>query len=169
LFESGIRIANAGQILAAPYLPRLFGSLDLVEDGVFKSSEAQARAVHLLQYMVDGTSDTPEYGLVLNKILCGLDSVGSVNRGILIADAEREAIEGLLRGMVHNWQALGSTSVDGFRESFLQREGRLRLDSDGWHLAVDPEAFDMLLDRIPWSFSIVKHSWMNEVVYVDWR
>ncbi len=169
LFESGIWIANAGQILAAPYLTRLFGILGLVEEGAFRSVEMQTRAVHLLQFMVDGTSDTPEYGLILNKILCGLDKVGSVSARVLVTDVEREAIEGLLRGMVQNWQALGRTSVNGFRESFLQREGRLRLDSDGWHLAVDPKAFDMLLDRIPWSFSTVKNPWMSEVIYVDWR
>jgi len=169
LFESGIRIANAGQILVAPYLPRLFGILDLVEDGVFKHSEAQRRAVHLLQFLVDESSDTPEYGLVLNKILCGLERVGSVNRKILVSDAEREAIEGLLRGMIQNWKALGRTSVNGLRESFLQREGRLRLDSDGWHLMVEAKAFDILLDSIPWSFAIIKHAWMKEVIYVDWR
>lgn len=169
LLEHGIHIANAGQVLAAPYLPRLFAMLGLVEDGRFKRPELRARAVHLLQFMVDESSDTPEYELALNKILCGLERVGTVNRGVLVSDAEREAIEGLLRGMIQNWQVLKRTSVNGFRESFLQREGRLRLDHDGWHLAVEPKPFDMLLDRIPWSFSIVKLPWMKEVVYVDWR
>ena len=169
LLERGIHIANAGQVLAAPYLPRLFALLGLIEDGVFKTPELRARAVHLLQFLVDESGDTPEYGLALNKILCGLDRMGTVDRAILVSDAEKEAINGLLRGMIQNWQVLKRTSVAGFRESFLQRQGRLRLNHDGWHLAVEPKPFDMLLDRIPWSFSIIKLPWMREVLYVDWR
>ena len=30
-------------------------------------------------------------------------------------------------------------------------------------------AFDMLLDRIPWSFSTIRHAWMDRVVHVEWR
>jgi hypothetical protein len=169
VLEQGIRIANAGQVLAAPYLLRLFGMLGLVEGAAFKSPAARERAVHLLQFMVDGSTDTPEYELVLNKVLCGLDTAMPVTRGIAIADSEKEAIEGLLRGMIQHWQVLGSTSVSGLRESFLQREGTLRHKSDGWHLSVEPKAFDMLLDRVPWGFSTIKHSWMEEVIYVIWR
>ena len=169
LLEQGVRIANAGQVLAAPYLPRLFGVLDLIRNGAFSSFEAQERAVHLLQYMVDGSSDTAEYELVLNKLLCGMETRTAINREILVTDAEKAAIDGLLRGMVQNWQALKNTSVNGLRESFLQRAGWLRLDSDGWHLSVESKAFDMLLDRIPWSFSVIKHAWMKEVIYVEWR
>ena len=63
----------------------------------------------------------------------------------------------------------GNTSVAGFRESFLQREGRLHLQNDAWQLLVEPRSFDMLLDQIPWSFATIKHPWMERVVYVEWR
>ena len=43
------------------------------------------------------------------------------------------------------------------------------LKGDAWHLLVEPRAFDMLLDQLPWSFSMIKHPWMDRVVYVDWR
>ena len=57
----------------------------------------------------------------------------------------------MILGMIQNWTAIGSTSVAGLRESFFQREGRLRLKDDSWHLLVEPRSFDMLLDlvRIP--------------------
>lgn len=169
VLQQGIRITNAGQVIAAPYLPRLFGMLDLLEAGSFKSPEAGERAVHLLQFMVDESEDAAEYDLVLNKVLCGLDTVTPISRGIAVTAAEKAAIVDLLGAMIQHWKALGKTSVGGFRESFLQRQGTLRLKSSVWHLSVEPKAFDMLLDRIPWSFSTIKHSWMKEVLHVKWR
>ncbi len=169
LLELGIRIGNSGLVLAAPYLPRLLAILGLIADGSFRSPQAQDRAIHLLQFMADGSSETEEHELVLNKLLCGVDTATPVTRGIVITADEREAVEGLIRGMIQNWKVLGKTSVSGFRESFLRRNGTLRLQNDGWTLSVEQEAFDLLLDRIPWGFSTIKHSWMNEVIHVDWR
>jgi hypothetical protein len=167
--EGPIYVLNAGQVLAAPYLPRLFSLLGLTADGVFADRPAQERAAHLLQFMVNESVAAPEYQLVLNKLLCGLRTGIPIPGEIDIAEREKEMIEGLIRGMIQNWSAIGNTSVRGFRESFLQREGWLRLKDDAWRLEVLPKPFDMLLDRLPWSFSIVKHAWMERPIHVDWR
>jgi hypothetical protein len=71
--------------------------------------------------------------------------------------------------MIENWKTIGQTSVQGFRESFLQRRGSLALKDDAWHLKVEQRTFDMLLDSIPWGFATIKHRWMERVVYVKWR
>jgi hypothetical protein len=168
-FTEEIYIENAGLVLAAPYLPRLFAMLELTEESDFKNRKAAERAVHLLQFMVNESIDSPEYQLVLNKILCGVGTGIPITREIEISPREKETIEGLIRGMVENWKIIGNTSVQGLRESFLQREGRLGLKDDAWHLLVEQRAFDMLLDQIPWSFSIIKHPWMEWVVHVTWR
>ena len=156
-------------MLAAPYLPRLFAMLDLTEASAFRDRRAAERAVHLLQFMVNERTDSPEYELTLNKILCGVRTGVPIERGIDITDREKQTIEGLIQGMIQNWRIIGNTSVAGFRESFLQREGRLQLKNNAWHLLVAPRAFDMLLDQIPWSFSTVKYPWMERVVHVAWR
>ncbi len=168
-FTEEIYIENAGLVLAAPYLPRLFALLELTEESAFKNRKAAERAVHLLQFMVNESIDSPEYQLVLNKILCGVGTGIPITREIEISNREKETIEGLIRGMIQNWKIIGNTSVQGLRESFLQREGRLGLKDDAWHLLVEQRAFDMLLDQIPWSFSIIKHPWMERVVHVTWR
>ncbi len=168
-FTEEVYIANAGQVLAAPYLPRLFDMLGLMDAGKFKDRQAAERAVHLLQFMVNGSESTPEYRLVLNKVLCGVKTGVPICKEIKASAVEKEAIEGLLKGMVQNWTALGKTSVDGFRQSFLQREGVLRLKDGEWHLLVEAKPFDMLLDRLPWSYNLIKHPWMKRVVHVEWR
>jgi hypothetical protein len=167
-WEEEIYLANAGMVIAAPYLPRLFELLGLTEQSRFTSRDAAERGVHLLQYMVDERTSTPEYQLVLNKLLCGVKPGIPIVRGIEIMDKETETITGMIMAMIRNWKIIGNTSIVGFRESFLQREGRLMRKNDAWHLQVEERAFDMLLDQIPWSFSTIKYSWMDRVIFVKW-
>ena len=92
---------------------------------------------------------------------------------------EHGAVEGRLAAMIAHWHTLGRTSVAGLRETFLQRPGALtyraqaspegdRADASS-HLMVEPRAFDMLLDAIPWSYKILRLPWMPEVLHVEWR
>jgi hypothetical protein len=162
-------VTNAGLVLAAPYLPRLFEMLGLMEKSAFKEPAARLRAVHLLQYLVDADTACPEYRLFLNKLLCGVDSVEPIPGEIGLSEQEQSVLEGLLQGMIKNWKALGNTSVAGLREAFLQREGHLQLKAEAWHLRVKTRAYDMLLDQLPWSFAIIKQPWMERVIHVEWR
>ena len=164
-----VYIANAGQVIASPYLPRLFTMLNLTEASAFKDREAAERAIHLLQFMVNESTNSPEYQLVLNKILCGVETGIPIARDITVSNQEKETIEGLIKGMIQHWKIIGNTSIAGFRESFLQREGKLSLKEDVWHLLVEPRPFDLLLDQIPWSFSTIRFPWMERVLYVEWR
>jgi len=164
-----IHISNAGMVLAAPYLPRLFEMLGLTEKSAFKDSQAAVRGVHMLQFLVDENTDCPEYQLVLNKLLCGVKTAVPIERQISLKGHEKERLQGLLTGMIQNWKSLGNTSIAGLRESFLQRQGRLQLRDDAWHLLVEAKPYDMLLDQLPWSYSTIKYPWMERVIYVDWR
>jgi regulator of replication initiation timing len=164
-----IYIANAGMVLATPYLPQLFRMLDMTEGTKFKDERAAERAIHLLQFMVNESCDSPEFLLSLNKLLCGVPTGVPVVREIELLPREKDAIEGMLNGIIRNWTILGNTSVQGLRESFLQRSGRLQLKEDNWHLKVEPKGIDVLLDRLPWSFALIKHPWMRRPIYVEWR
>ncbi len=164
-----IYVRNAGLVLAGVYLPRLFGRVDLLENDVFRDAAAAERATHLLQYMADETIHPPEHLLVLNKILCGLQPDEPVRRDVDLTQPEQDAVDGLLGAMIAHWKTIGNTSIRGLRESFLQREGRLRLKDGAWNLLVQQRAFDMLLDKLPWGFGVIKHAWMSRAVYVEWR
>ncbi len=162
-------VGNAGMVLAAPYLPRLFSMLGLTENGAFVHTQAAARAVHLVQFMVNGHTSAPEYQLVLNKILCGVKTAAPLPASIDITQAEKDAIEGMIGAIVAHWTALGKSSVEAVRQTFFARQGDLQLVEDAWQLEVRPGPFDMLLDRLPWSISVVKFAWMARPVHVQWR
>ena len=164
-----IYIANAGMVLLAPYLPRLFERLGFTDHGEFKTRLVAERAVHCLQYLVNSNLNSPEYQLVLNKLLCGVKPGLPICRSIELSADERLQLEGLLKAVKQHWKALENTSIDGLRESFLRRNGRLQLKDDSWQLAVETRAFDMLLEQLPWSFNTIKFAWMDRVIYVEWQ
>lgn len=165
--ESNIR--NAGMVIIATYAQRLFSILELTKDGQFISEEATQRAVHLLQYAITGATATPEYQLTLNKLLCGIHGGKPIARGIDITDKEKDTIEQMLNGVIAHWKALGKTSIAGLRQTFLQREGSLHFEDDAWHLHIPSATFDMLLDRLPWSFAMIRFPWMEHPLQVTWR
>jgi hypothetical protein len=164
-----VYVANAGLVLLAAYLPRLFTRLQLASTSALASPEAAQRAVHLTQWLVDGRSDAPEHELPLNKLLCGLALKTPAVRAAEPTAHEQATALQMLHAVIAHWKALGQTSVQGLRSTFLQREGRLVLDGDCWRLLVEPRAFDMLLDRLPWGFATVRLPWMERVIHVDWR
>nr|WP_320014343.1 contractile injection system tape measure protein [uncultured Desulfobacter sp.] len=169
--EETIHIDNAGMVIASPYFPRLFASLGLMEGVGFKDKRSAERGVRLLHFMTDANTNAPFHLLLLNRILCNLTRpMNFLEKEITISAREQETVEGLIAGMIQNWPAIGNTSVQGFRESFLCRRGVLKRGRDNsWNLFVEPKPFDMLLDAIPWGFSTIKHPWMEDVVYVKWR
>ena len=171
--DETIYINNAGLVLAGPFLPHLFQTLGMLrqdEDGRtrFRDPEAVSRAVHLLQYLVDGSTSAPEPFLVLNKFLCGVPAATPVDREIVPTKEEREVCERLLRSMLANWKIISSTSIEGLQETFLRREGKLERADGQWRLRVQRKTVDVLVDQIPWGISIIYHKWMPQPLYVDW-
>ncbi len=168
-----IFIANAGLVLFSPYLPTLFDRLGVLttgDEGKMRLAdvEAMTRAVHLLQYIVDARLDAPEHELVLNKLLCGLPSAQPVLPSFDAAPADLEMCDGLMTAVIANWPIIAGTSHAGLRETFLQRDGRLRHEDDSWRLQVQRKGVDVLVDRVPWSFATILHRWMPVPLQVTW-
>lgn len=161
-------IGNAGLILLHPYLRILFEELLLLHEDVFKDEDAVSRAVQLLGYLAYGENDIPEYDLLFPKLLCGLMPAQPVKRFITLTDVEKAEADTLLQAVINNWGGLGETSPDGLRGNFLLREGRLEWRNEEWQLYVTQQAYDMLLNRLPWGFSVVGLSWMPWLIKTVW-
>ncbi len=164
-----IYIKNAGLILLWPYLQRFFDNLKLLHNGEFADHMSREKAVCILQHLAWPDLEIAENYLPLNKILCGMDVVD-----LVIADeaviSEQEANKGneLLEAVIRNWSGIGHTSVRGFQTSFLQREGRLSKTGEGWALKVEQRSFDVLLNSLPWSITLIKLPWMPKPMQVEW-
>ncbi len=162
-------ISNAGLVLLWPYVARFFRKLELVVDQDFINESARVKAVHLLQYLVTGSEETYEHLMVLNKVLCGYSLDHPLPMEVEFADSEKEEARQVLQSAIDHWEALKDTSAEGFRDAFLNRNGRLRYEEKEWSLHVETESYDILLDRLPWGNSVVKLPWMHDPLYVEWR
>ncbi|MGC2237441.1 MAG: contractile injection system tape measure protein [Pyrinomonadaceae bacterium] len=161
-------VSNAGLVIFSPFLAGFFENLRLLEERRFANAAAAHRAVGLLQFLADGREIPAEHQCGLNKILCGLDAETVLEFGEPVTAEEAEACQILLEAVIANAPILGEMSVDGFRGSFLIRKGMLRAGAGAWHLNVERETFDIVLERFPWNWNIVKLPWMEWAISVEW-
>ncbi len=110
-----------------------------------------------------------EYELVLPKILCGVAVDHPVDTGKFQVDKTlKKEAEEVLTSVIEYWNILQNTSIDGLRESFLKRNGKLTYDGKDWLLLVEQQPYDMLLQHIPWNISMIKLAWMQQMLKTEW-
>ncbi|MGL5888869.1 MAG: contractile injection system tape measure protein, partial [Bacteroidia bacterium] len=167
--ETGVFISNAGLVLLWPFLTRLFTRCGWLNGMQFASEAAAYRAVHLLYYLANKQEQPPEYLLVLNKLLCGVSKASPVEKELVLSDEEKQIGEELLTAVIKQWTVLGNTSVQGLRETFLERSGQLLFTPEHIILRVERKAFDKLLGRLPWAINLIRLPWMKQPLYVEWK
>lgn len=157
-------VQNAGLVLLHPFLSAFFKEI-----GLMRSNEsAHRRAVQVLHFLATGETNTPEYALLLPKILAGWPIEKPIDLRLKLTKAEKAEVQSLLEMIISYWSVLGSTSVDGLREGFLRRDGRLSKRDNGWLLQVETQTLDILLDQLPWGIGVIKNDWMTDFLYVEW-
>jgi hypothetical protein len=158
----------AGLLLLHPFLAELFRGAGLWDGARWSAPHARHDAVRLVAWLAHGEPEPPEYRLLMPKLLCGMAwEEPLVTTHPLAADRLRAGAE-LLEAVVRHWTALGRTSIDGLREGFILRDARLAARPDGWAATVEKKAQDVLLDRLPWGFAVIRFPWSSSRIYVDW-
>lgn len=166
--KEGIAVRNAGLVLLSSYLSVLLNRLELIKEQHFLNTEAQLSAVHYLQYVVTGLSSTEENLLPLNKLLCGIPLSQPVMESTTLSEAHKMLMDGLIEAVIGHWPAIGKCSVDGFRGNWLVRDGLLTEKEDRWELCVEKRAYDLLIHKSSFSFSVIRYPWMDKPLYVNW-
>ena len=166
--RGGIYITQAGLVLLHPFIQPYLDEVGLLNEALFRDDTAQQQAIYLLHYLATGQTRAPEPELVLPKLLCGWPLNDPVEPDLELPEAALVEGEHLLQTAIGYWEALKSTSPDGLREGFLQREGKLTCTDNGWKLQVERQAIDILLSRLPWGVSMVKLPWMEDLLTVEW-
>ena len=163
-----IYIGNAGLVILHPFLNELFTRIGLIRERRWKDSSSRHVAVSVLEFLVSGQENIQEFNSSLNKILCGME-ISEVLEPVEILDpgVKVECME-LLSEVIRHWSILKNTSVDGLRESFLQREGKLSPVDKGWLLHVEQKGMDVLLNSLPWGIGTIKLPWTEDKLHVEW-
>lgn len=166
--QEGVYVAYAGIVLFHPYLPSLFEQLQLTLNGVWLSKESKKKGVQLLAYISTGLGKCPEHKMLLFKFLCGLSGDVYVPSMIDLNSKEEEECKNLMKAVLNHWKVLGNVSLDGLREGFIERDGKLIKDKTQWKLIVEQKAQDVLLQQLPWGIGTIKLPWMKEMIWVHW-
>jgi hypothetical protein len=165
----GIMIENAGLILLHPFLEHFFKEFDLVKEKEFANQESRYLAIHLLHFLATGKKNPMEYELTLEKYLCGIAPEETVPGRVKLSIEQKNECEKLLKAAIGHWKALKKTSPSGFREGFLQRNGKLIFNDFQPRLVVEKKTIDVLLSSLPWSYNTIKLSWLEHILVVDWN
>lgn len=160
---------NAGMVILHPFLYNFFNRLDLIKEKKFKDNVSRSKAVLLLNFLAEGKEEVADFDLALPKFLCQMPLNVPIDRQLSISKIEKQEAKKLLKVVIQHWDALGATSPLGLQQGFLQRQGKLINDGQGWKLSVEHKTIDILLDRLPWNLSMIKLPWMKELLHVEWR
>ncbi|PWV55910.1 contractile injection system tape measure protein [Chitinophaga sp. S165] len=166
--EEAVTVQNAGLVLLHPFFHTYFSRLQLLEGGKFVNEAARHRAVHLLQLLVDDNTDHPEHALTLNKVLCNMPWQEPLMPDIVLTDAEKELSKQLIGAAIQQWPKMHNSSIEGFRASFLKREGMVWQTEEAWFLRVQQRSYDIILQTLPWSYGMMRFSWLPKVLYTEW-
>lgn len=165
-------VGNAGLCLLSPWFPRLFALLGYLDEEKrnFKDTASRIRAVFLLQYLANPEEkDYRESELAFNRLLVALPAQVPLPKRVELTDEERQTADNMLAGVKANWPKMEGTSVSGFRQSFILRDGRLEQQDERWLLTIESRVYDILLDAVPWGFRQIRFPWLKKYIQVFWR
>ena len=164
-------VAHAGLVLLWPFIQRFADRLGLLQADRpvrWRDAEAAQRAAVLLHCVISGDATPPEFQLALPKLLCGLSLDEPLVLDEPLSEPEQAECEALLVAAIAQAPILRQMSVAGFRASFGLRPGQLSARDGHWLLRVERQAYDLVIDRFPWSAGLVRLPWMPALLQVQW-
>lgn len=162
-------IHNAGLVLLHPFLKNFLINTRIAESSGKIEDKNLELAVQAFHFIATGHESEFEAELVFEKFLCGLPVHYPIIRESLLTAELRSEAEEMLTQVIKQWPALKNTSPKGLRESFIQRNGILVETEKGYNLSVEANSWDILLDRLPWNYSIISWYLIDKLIFVEWQ
>ena len=168
---SRLKVQCAGLVILHPFLHRF-----MIQTGILADQEKDIsffnlpRAAALLYFLATGSDELYEFELSFIKLLLGMNPEQSLPVSVgLLSQSDKEEAVALLQSAISYWTVLKNTSVDGLRTSFLQRSALVHQSDEGWMVQMETAPFDMLINQLSWSFTIIKLPWMKKPIYTEWQ
>jgi hypothetical protein len=166
--ETLLHCANAGLVILLPFIKPFFENLNLVNENAFTSETSKFKACSILHFLATGAAPDDESELVLPKILCGFEIYEFVEPVKIEEEKVKSETDDLLKSVIQYWEVLKNTTVDSLRETFLQRDGQLKIES-AFLMQVSNSGVDILLSKLPWGFRNYKLPWMQKSIITEWH
>ncbi len=164
--QESIIVHNAGIVLLQPFISTLFNELHILSDDR-KTIIDKNKACALLSVLA-GDEKQDEIYYPLYKLLCAVPIYEVIDNNVELTTKEREECFHLLQQVIVHWSALKQSSVQSLQQTFLQRTGKLSQKEHKWLVQVEQRTEDVLLQYLPWSYSIIRYPWMKQALFVEW-
>ncbi|WP_183574348.1 contractile injection system tape measure protein [Mucilaginibacter sp. X5P1] len=163
-------VSHAGLILLWPFLSHFFSALNLIDKDAFYDKQSQYKACMLLLYVALGDDlEVFEGHLPVIKLLCGLELTEWVDMQTDITQDDMNEADHMLEAVIGHAPMWSGLSLAGLRQAYLQRPGILSTRDGNWLLQVERQNHDILIDRLPWSNSLIKLPWLEHLIFVEWQ
>ncbi len=156
-------LRHVGLLLLHPFLEDYLTQVGVVQAGKILDFD---RAASLLAALALGRSPEGEWELETALLLLPKTEKRMVGY-VQLTPEELVFTHKTIGKAILTWPTIGSTSVEGFRESFLQRTGLLEQGSYGGIITWENRPFDMLLDYLPWRLSYIRLPWMDSFLTLN--
>ena len=160
-------IDNAGLVLLAPVIPRVFFELHLIEQQDFVSEQEQSIAALLLQSIISSIEYFDESVLSLNKLLCGLLPEDPLIMDASIASERIKTALFIIESFIAEQAVFKDMSRDDFIDIFLKRKGKLVVRDEQWLLVIRSEGRDLFIDEEYYPCFSFQFPWMAFPVQVE--
>ncbi len=157
---------NAGLVLLNPFIKPFFSSINLLEEDGSLTDPVQA--AHIFHYLATGEEEDFEFALIFEAFLCGLPINEPLPKSVPLTDDIKDECHKLLMSVLGHWKALKSQSIPLLRKEFLQRSGKLIVNETTPRVVIERSGLDILMDKLPWSISMLQPPWRDELIYVEW-
>jgi len=164
--DRSLPVLHAGLILIHPFLRAFFQDVGVLGDE--KKIVRPVLGMHLLHYVATGRLKPFEFELGFEKFLVGWDGLIPFKKQVELTVEQLDKCDLLLESLMENWKKLKNTGKETVRNGFLQREGTLLEEADGYRLVVERKAQDVLLNGLPFTLGVVKLPWQKKLVFVEW-
>lgn len=159
-------LKNAGLLLLNPFYKTLFTELELLDK--YNTITNKSLAALTLHFVATGNSNAPESSLMIEKYIFDIPITSNISDDIILSDSIKKEVDEMLLTVIDHWTVLKSTSIEGLREIFLQRQGKFVHREHGHEIVIERKSIDILLDKLPWNISLIKFPWKKDILFVDW-
>lgn len=167
------KTAYCGLMLLAPFYSTLFRRLNWVEKQEFKSELEQVKAYRLLLYIAELNLSDEEKNKgnqdLIARIIAGIPAENEISILEDISESDQAEAQTFLKAVIGQWPIMANASLEGFVESFLQREGIAFKSEDKWNIEVEGRGADIILKTLPWGYGTMKFPWAPYIVYTTWE
>lgn len=162
------RFPNCGIVFLHPFLTQLFEEQELLLNKKFKNRASQIKAIQLLHYLATSKIDFEDADeLYILKILIGIPTDDLIIFPKPLTKKEESACDIVTRSLIQHWSVLKNVSIAGLQKQFIQKEGLINIRENAIEIYLETSSLDILLDQIPFNFSLIKLPWLQKFLTVS--